>query len=132
MKKYAMLAFATVFMFNVSLMGQDQSATKKANPEKVENKKGGGIEKRVSQMALDLGLSDAEKTSVMEIMVKQDAEFKKFRAENDKENPDFKQKFKELRQKSDAELTAVIGAEKFKKWQAIRAEQKQKMEKKAE
>ena len=121
MKKYAMLIFATVFMFNVSLMAQDQAAPKKARAEKAENKQGDGAEKRVSKMALDLGLTDAQKASVLELMVKQDAEMKKIKAENDKESPDFKTKMKELRKKSDAELSAVIGAENFQKWQASRA-----------
>lgn len=132
MKKYAMLAIATVFVFNVSLMAQDQTAPKKARSENAWNNQGEGVEKRVSQMALQLALTDAEKASVLQIMLKQDSISKKFRAENDRESPDFRTKFREIRQKTDAELTAAIGAEKFQKWQAIRAEQRQKMERKAE
>jgi Spy/CpxP family protein refolding chaperone len=132
MKKYAMLALATVFMFSVSVSAQDQVAPQAPKGEKKEQRQGGGVEKRVEKMATDLGLNDTEKESVKVLMTNQEAAIQKFRAENDKESADFKQKFKELRKSQDAVLKAVIGDVKFEKLQAIRAEQKAKMEKKAE
>jgi len=127
-----MLALATVFMFSVSVSAQEQVTPQAPKSEKKEQRQGGGVERRVDKMATDLGLNDTEKASVKTLMVNQEAASQKFRAENDKEGQDFRQKFKEFRKTQDEELKAVIGDEKFQKLQTIRAEQRAKMEKKAE
>lgn len=121
MKKYLLLVFSAIFMISVAATAQG-------------NKKGKGpsIENRVDKMATDLELNAAEKASVLSILTKQEAELKTFRAEVDKESPDFKTKMKNMRTAQDAELKAAIGVEKFKKLQAMRAEERANLQKKAE
>ena len=136
MKKYAMLALATVLMFSLSIMAQEQQPAPKGERGAGKEFRQGGqrmsIEERVAKMATDLSLTDTEKASVKTLMEKQEVANQKFRSENDRESPDFRTKFKEFRTAQDAELKAVIGEEKFQKLQTMRAEQRQKMEKKPE
>lgn len=126
MKKYAMLLLVGAFMFGVSAIAQEQAP---------QGKKGAGSEvrqaptpeKRAERLAKDLSLTDDEKVKVQELYVKQDANLEKFKSEVSKESPDFKKKMKEFRDSQDAELSAVLGTEKFKQLQTIREERKQKM-----
>lgn len=126
MKKYAMLLLVGAFMFGVSAMAQEQVPQGKKGMGS-EVKQAPTPEKRAERLAKDLGLTDAEKVKVQELYVKQDANLEKFKSEVGKENPDFKKKMKDFRDSQDAELSAVIGAEKFKQLQTIREERKQKM-----
>jgi hypothetical protein len=124
MKKYAMLLLVGAFMFSVSAVAQDQTAPE---GKKSEVKQAPTPEKRAEKLAKDLSLTDAEKAKVQELYVKQDANLEKFKSEVSKESPDFKKKMKEFRDSQEAELSAVIGTEKFKQLQTIREERKQKM-----
>ena len=126
MKKYAMLLLVGAFMFGVSAMAQEQVPQGKKGMGS-EVKQAPTPEKRAERLAKDLSLTDAEKAKVQELYVKQDANLEKFKSEVSKENPDFKKKMKDFRDSQDAELSAVIGAEKFKQLQTIREERKQKM-----
>lgn len=116
MKKYAIFMFATLVMFASSISAQEKKA------------KGPSIEIRVEKMATDLGLTDVEKAAVKILFEKQDAEKKQFMKNNDKESAEFKPKMKELQKKHNEELKAIIGEERFQKFQAIRAEEKKKAE----
>lgn len=116
MKKYAILLFCALFMVALSASAQDQTPPKKA--------KGPSIEVRVEKMATDLGLTDAEKVSVKALLEKQAAEKKKFNAENDKEGTEYKAKLKELQKAQNAEMKALLGDEKYKKLQEIKAAEK--------
>jgi len=53
--------------------------------------------------------------------------FTKFRSEVSRDSPDFREKFKALRDAQDAELISIIGKEKFETWQKLQAERRQKM-----
>ena len=133
MKKYAMLVMASVFMLSVTVTAQEQSTPEKSVVKK-EFKQGdrpqASTEKRAEKMAMDLGLTPTEKANVQTLLEKQDATTEKFKSEVSKESDDFRPKFRELRKSQDAELKSVIGEEKFQKLQAIRAEQRQKMQEK--
>jgi Spy/CpxP family protein refolding chaperone len=116
MKKNVIALFAALFMLVLVVNAQQP-----AGPQK---QKGPSIENRVEKMATDLGLTDVEKTALKDLMVKQEADMKKFRTEVDKESPDFKTKMKEMRTNQETELKAVLGEAKFKKLMEIRAEMK--------
>ena len=130
MKKYAMLSLASVFMFNVAIMAQDQSTPPVRNGVKNEFRQGGRVhespEIRAVKMAKDLSLTEAEKGNVQVLFEKQDQANEKFRSEVSRESEDFRPKFRELRKSQDSELETVIGKEKFQQLQTIRAEQRQK------
>ena len=53
--------------------------------------------------------------------------FAKFRKEVSRDSPDFREKFKVLRDAQNADLTAIIGKDKFETWQKLQAERRQKM-----
>ncbi len=78
-------------------------------------------------MAKDLGLTDAEKAKVQEVYEKNDVIFTKFRSEVSRDSPDFREKFKALRDAQDAEIVSIIGKEKFETWQKLQAERRQRM-----
>lgn len=120
MKKYAIFMFAALMLLASSV---------KAQENKEKKAKGPGIEVRVEKMATDLGLNDAEKASVKNLLEKQDAEKKELSKSIDKESPDFKPKMKEMQKKHNEELKAILGEDKFQKFQAIRAEEKMKEKK---
>lgn len=117
MKKYAIFMFAAMMMFATSI---------KAQENKEKKAKGPGIEVRVEKMATDLGLNDAEKAAVKTLLEKQEAEKKEIGKSLDKESPDFKPKMKELQKKQNDELKALIGDQRFQKYQTIKAEEKSK------
>ncbi len=122
MKKNVIALFAALFMLVLIANAQQPAGQQK--------QKGPSIENRVEKMATDLGLTDVEKTALKDLMVKQEADMKKFRTEVDKESPDFKTKMKEIRTSQEAELKAVLGEAKFKKLMEIRAEMKKAAEQK--
>lgn len=126
MKKYAMLLLVGAFMFGASAIAQEQAPKRKKGAGS-EVRQAPTPEKRAEKLAEELSLADAEKAKVQELFVKQDAESEKFKSEVNKENPDFKKKMKEFRESQDAELSVVIGAEKFQQLQTIREERRQKM-----
>jgi len=78
-------------------------------------------------MAKALSLTDAEKAKVQEVYEKNDVIFTKFRSEVKRDDPDFRVKFKALRDAQDADLINAIGKEKFEKWQKLQAERRQNM-----
>jgi Spy/CpxP family protein refolding chaperone len=108
MKKYAMLLLAAAFMFSVAVVAQDQttSTAKKVDTKEVKTpeQKKALNEKRVSKMAKELSLTDAEKTQVLGVF----------------ENENLKGKAK------DAEIKKIIGDEKYEKYQAMKASMKGK------
>lgn len=118
MKKHAIVLISVLFMFAFATNAQEQKSQEK--PKKPT------VEERVNKMARDLSLNDVEKASVKTLLEKQDAENKKFNKENpDKESADYKTKKKELQTKQNAELKAVLGDEKYKKYQEIRKAEKE-------
>jgi hypothetical protein len=131
MKKYVKLALASVFFFSMSVMAQDQIPAPANNGPQNGMRQGprqqASAQLRAERMAKDLGLTDAEKAKVQEVYEKNDVLFTKFRSEVSRESPDFREKFKALRDAQDAELEKIIGKEKFQTWQKLQAERRQKM-----
>lgn len=131
MKKYVKLALASVFFFSMSVMAQDQIPTPANNGTQNGMRQGprqqASAQLRAERMAKDLSLTDAEKAKVQEVYEKNDVLFTKFRSEVSRESPDFREKFKALRDAQDAELEKAIGKEKFQTWQKLQAERRQKM-----
>jgi len=89
-------------------------------------------EKRAEMLAKQLNLTAAEKTKVQALYQKQDADRLKKKAEVKKTRDEMKAQFDAERKANDEELAKIIGAEKFQKLQAARAEHQQKMKERRE
>jgi Spy/CpxP family protein refolding chaperone len=131
MKKYAKLVLASLFIFSMTAIAQDQT-TPPVNHSGQSGMRQGprqqlSAQVRAENMAKELNLTDAEKTKVQEVYEKNDVLFTKFRTEVSRDSPDFREKFKALRDAQDADLIKVIGQEKFATWQKLQAEHRTKM-----
>ena len=131
MRKYVMLAVATVFMLNVAIMAQDQRPPQERKNERKELKRGErhqmSAQKRAALMAIDLGLTDAEKVKVQALMEKQDALREQHQKDEKKLMDSRKAQFETERKAHDAELEQIIGKEKFQKFEKNRAEMHERM-----
>ena len=131
MKKYAKLVLASLFLFSMAVVAQDQTPPPPRAGGQNEMRQGPRqqmtAQQRAENMAKDLNLTDVEKAKVQEVYEKNDVIFTKFRSEVKRDDPDFRTKFKTLRDAQDADLVNVIGKERFDKWQKLQAERRQKM-----
>lgn len=131
MKKYAKLVLASLFLFSMSVMAQDQTPPPAKTGGQNEMRQGPrqqmSAQQRAENMAKDLSLTAEEKAKVQEVYEKNDVLFTKFRSEVKRDDPDFRTKFKALRDAQDADLIKVIGNDKFQTWQKLQAERRQKM-----
>jgi len=131
MKKYAKLILAAIFIFSMSAMAQEQTPPPTAPPAQNGMRQGPrqqlSAQVRAENMAKDLSLTDVEKAKVQEVFEKNDVIFTKFRTEVSRDSPDFREKFKALRDAQNADLIKVIGQEKFDTYQKLQAERRQKM-----
>jgi len=136
MKKYAMLALATVFMFSVTLMAQEQTPQAGRKGHKKEMRQGMGekmnAQQRAEHMAKAVGLTDAEKVKVQALFEKQDAKRLQQRAEMQKVRQAQMAKFDNDKKAQDTELEKIIGKEKFQKHESIRANRQEKMKQRRE
>jgi len=131
MKKYAMLVLASMFLFNVATTGQEKTPTQQ---KKGDWKKSGQDDRlrvspqmRADKMAKKLGLTDAEKSKVEALFVKQDANRDQHEAEIKKVRDERMARFENERKAQDTELEKIIGNEKFQKLENERSERKAKM-----
>lgn len=83
-------------MLSVSSFAQNPSAPKKG--------KAPSIEQRVDKMATDLSLSATEKASVLALFQQQDTATKQLKAEVDKDSPESKTKFQDMKKAQTEEL----------------------------
>jgi len=131
MKKYAKLILASVFLFSMTAMAQEQTPLPAKTDGQNEMRQGPrqqmSAQLRAENIAKALNLTDAEKAKVQEVYEKNDVIFTKFRAEVKRDSPDFREKFKALRDAQDADLINVVGKEKFATWQKLQAERRQNM-----
>ena len=131
MQKYAKLILAAIFIFSMSAMAQEQTPPPTPPPAQNGMRQGPrqqlSAQVRAENMAKDLSLTDAEKAKVQEVFEKNDVIFTKFRTEVSRDSPDFREKFKALRDAQNADLIKVIGQEKFDTYQKLQAERRQKM-----
>jgi biopolymer transport protein ExbD len=126
MKKYVMLALATIFMFSISVQAQDQKHDQPQNWKKNEMKHGQSPmvspQERSDRMAKQLGLSAEEKAKVKALLEKQDVKRKEQLEKVKKMKEEMKAKIEAERKVNDEELAKIIGQEKFQKFQVMRAE----------
>ena len=132
MKKYAMLALVSVFVFSMSALAQDQTPpprSHKGHAKEFRQEMGPKVDaqKRAERMSKQLGLSDSEKSKVQALFEKQDAKREKHQAEVQKMREEQKAQFEKDRRSQDVELERIIGKEKFQKHEAIRSEHQQNM-----
>ena len=131
MKRYGMLALATVFMISLAVSAQDGPPPMGKRMNKKEMKQGEfpkmNAQKRAALMAIDLNLTDAEKAKVQALFEKQDAQREQHRADVEKIRKEQIEKFQTERKTQDAELEKIIGKEKFQKLEANRHEMKERM-----
>jgi len=133
MKKYGMLALATIFMLSMSVMAQDPMTPPQGRMgEKRDFKQGERPamitpEKRAEKMAKDLGLTDAQKAEIQALFVKQDAKRQQQMEKGKTMREEMKTKIQDERKANDEELAKILGPEKFQQLQAKRAEHQQKM-----
>jgi len=136
MKKYGMLALATIFMFSLSVMAQDPAPHQDHHGEKKEFKKGEtpmiSPEKRAERMAKELELTDAQKAQVQALFEKQETKRHQEMEKAEKMRAEMKAKFENERKTNNEELTKIIGQEKFQKLQAKRTERLEKMKERRE
>ena len=129
MKKYLKLIFISMFLISMSAMAQQQV------PPAGQGGQGNGMrmrqqlppKERAEAIAKELSLSDADKAKVQAIYEKNDSIFTKFRTEVSRDSPDFREKFTALRAAQDADLSAVIGKEKYEAYQKKVQERRQQM-----
>jgi len=128
MKKYFKLVFISMFLISMSAMAQQQGPPQGGAP-------GGGMgmrqqqppKERAEALAKELTLNDADKAKVQAIYEKHDAIRTKFMADADRSAPDFREKSTALRTAQDADLSAVIGKEKYEAYQKKQQERRQQM-----
>ena len=122
MKKYLKLVLASVFIFSMSAMGLNQ-APPQGGPGMRQQLP---AKERAEIMAKDLSLSDADKAKVQAVFEKNDEKMTKFRADVQRDAPDFREKMMALREAQNADLIAVVGKEKFESYQKLEQERREK------
>jgi Spy/CpxP family protein refolding chaperone len=138
MKKYGMLALATIFMFCAAAMAQNPTPPQNQDHhgEKKELKHAErpmlSPEKRAEKLAKELELSEAQKADVQALFVKQEAKRHEEVAKIEKLRAEMRTKFEAQRKSNDEALAKIIGKEKFEKLQSLRSERLEKMNNKRE
>ena len=127
-----MLAIATIFMFSLAVMAQDQTPAQGQSGSKREfnqsDRPHATPQMRAEHLAKQLNLTDEQKEKVQALFEKQDANRLKNRAEVKRTKEEMKAHFDAERKTNDEELAKIIGQEKFDKFQTMRAERMQKMQ----
>lgn len=131
-----MLVLALTFIFSLTITAQNQMAPQGEKGQRNELNKHErpmiSPEKRADRMAKDLGLNDAQKNEVQELLEKQDAKRHQQMEKTEKMRDEMKAKFEVERKTNDEALAKIIGTEKFEKWQSLRSERMQKMKERKE
>ncbi len=131
MKKYGMLVLGVAFMFSIAVSAQNPTQPQGERGPRKEFHQGDkpmvSSEKRAEKMAQELSLSAAEKAKVQALFEKQDAKHKEQMEKAEKMKAEMKVKFDAERKANEEEMTKIIGPEKFKKLQDMRAEKMEKM-----
>ena len=123
MKKYAFLIMTAVIMFSMAISAQQPNSPQGNNGER----KMVSAQMRAERLAKQLNLTDEQKAKVQAVYEKNDVDFAKLRDEVKKDDPSFKTKMKEFRERQDAEIKAAIGDEKYAELQKLNEERRQKM-----
>jgi Spy/CpxP family protein refolding chaperone len=133
MKKYGMLALAFGFIFSLAVSAQDQMPPQgQGEGPRPEMRQGNRPQMtpqvRAERLAKQLDLTDAQKAQVQALYEKQNAERQKKQAEVQKTREEMKAQFDAERKAQDIELEKIIGPEKMKKLQDMRAERMKQRE----
>lgn len=131
MKKYALVMATAFFMCSSILVAQPKGQQRMNNQNKELKQDGMRIspEKRAEMMAKQLELTDSERAKVQALFEKQAEKKQVQREERRNDRVQRKNQFEADRKTQDAELTKIIGNEKFQKLQTLRLERSQKMNK---
>lgn len=131
MRKYVIVAMASLFMLGSGLTAQQQAPQRQQRPERKEAQKAEipqlSAEKKAERMAKELQLTEQEQKKVQELFEKQEERRIKHQAEIEKQKEKFRKMYESERKAHDAELEKIIGKEKFAQLQAKRAEQMKKL-----
>lgn len=129
MKKYVKLVLASVFFLSMSALAQEQTPPPGRDGGQMRQGQSQQIsaKMRAESMAKDISLTEVEKAKVQAVYEKNDSVFNKFRSQVSRDDPNFREKFKALRDAQDAELESIIGKEKFATWQKMRADRRPPM-----
>jgi len=134
MKKYGMLALAFGFIFSFAVSAQDQMPPKGQGEgaPKPEMRQGNRPQMtpqvRAERLSKQLDLTDAQKAQVQALYEKQNTERQKKQAEVQKTREEMKAQFDAERKAQDIALEKIIGPEKMKKLQDMRAERMKQRE----
>ena len=123
MKKTIVLTLTAVLLCTVTLSAQRTNGKNNASEHPRIT-----AEKRADYWAKELDLTDKQKTEMLTLFEKQDAERVKKQADNAQEREAKREAFQAERKAQDAELKKIVGEEKFQQLQQKRAEQKKKTE----
>jgi len=134
MKKQGVLALAFGFMFSLAVTAQNQTPPPPRDGHQKEfrheKKPKLTAQKRAGYLAVDLELTDAQRTKVQALFEKQDKAREERQAEVKKLREQEKAKFEADRKSNDAEMEKILGTEKFQQFKAKQAEREQKMNEK--
>jgi Spy/CpxP family protein refolding chaperone len=133
MKKYGMLvlAFACMLSFTISAQNQPTPPPAKEDGHRKEFKQPEkpklSAQKRAGYLAVDLELTDAQRTKVQALFEKQDKAREEHKAEIKKMREQEKAKLEADRKANDAEMEKILGTEKFQQFKAKQAERQHRM-----
>lgn len=122
MRKYEMIAMATIFMLSTALVAQPQPKRMNDGVNKFRQGEKQMItpEKRAETLAKKLELSDVEKVEVQALFEEQEAKNKQRMEEIQKMREERKARFEAEKIAQEADLIKIIGNEKFQKLQSMR------------
>lgn len=127
MKKYGMLVLAFAFILSFAVSAQEQLPQGGERAPRPEMRQGGNRmqvtpQMRAENLAKQLDLTADQKSQVQALYEKQNAEREKKMADAKASGGDFRSKFEAERKAQDDDLAKIIGQEKMKKLQDMRAE----------
>lgn len=145
MKKIALLALSAIFMTGLSLSAQEPSTTASEGtntenrmPPPGQRMKQFSASDRAERMAKKLELTDAQKAKVQALFESENAEREQIMAKRQKatkaqreqmkaQREEMKKQMEVKKSEHDKALIAIIGQEKFDKWEAEQKERAEKM-----
>ena len=131
MKRVAFMTMVAIFAMSFSLMAQQHNQRQRQAPGEMR----WSAKERAENLAKQLELTDSQKTEVIALFEKQDAEraaqFKEQKEKVGQDRDARRTEMQALREKAvaenDAALEKIIGKEKMEQWKTVRAERMQKM-----
>ncbi len=136
MKKIGLIFLATLFTCNFTISAQNRVIEKNYEMKKEKCEEHGekmkeklSAKKRAGYMAVDLELTEAQRSKLEALFEKQDKQREEHQAEMKKLREKHMTKMDEQRKANDVEMEKILGVEKYKVLQEKRAERKNRFEK---